>query len=186
MRICFSNGKFPWVRHLHGGKMKVALTAIVLTLGFSQYARAEFWNAAQVLRTAQTLAVEVEHLDESLHDVKAPAHVIQKVHHFEETVNDFVMDIQAGASYQHALEEFSHIRLDVDEIRQELYAHPYLLQNAKVWTEWNAMRRAYRNLDHALYMFDANGQALMDDVASLQAEMAQTQKELDAHQAESK
>ena len=166
--------------------MKLGLTTLMLSaVLFSRVSFAEsFWNQPQVLRGAQTLAVEVEHLDEALHNVKAPAHVIQKVHHFEETVNDFVLDLQKGCTYEFALAEFAHIREDVGIIRDELYAHPGLLNNHQVWTEWNAMRRAYRYLDHALY---AHSRRHLDadhsESKKVDQEMNKLIEELEAHQA---
>ena len=58
------------------------------------------FNRQEVIRAAEKLAEEVEHFDEELHLVNAPSHVIGKIHHFEETVIEFVDEARHGASYQ--------------------------------------------------------------------------------------
>ncbi len=161
------------------GEMKLLSIATFIglwTLSAPAVAADNWYNRPEVLRSAEVLATEVEHFDEALHDVNAPTHVIQKVHHFEETVMEFVDDIRAGASYQSSWQEFQHIRQDVASIRQEMSAHSYLLQNQKVNLEWNALRRAYRYLDHAMLHRGHNG--------AQHARMEADIKALERHQAE--
>jgi len=135
-----------------------------------------FWaNRPNVIRAADVLAEEVEHFDTSLHNISAPQHVIAKVHHFEETVTEFVNEVRAGMSYQEATQEMNHIRQDVGLIRDELYAHPQLLQNPIVNREWRHMRTAYRNLDHQMFLWNSarwtpeRVQELERDMAELEA-----------------
>lgn len=131
--------------------MKQWLGVVTLVLSLAVLERANAFNRPEVIRAGEKLAVEIEHLDEALHNVNAPAHVIQKVHHFETTANDFVEELRLGCTTNEAWDEYQHIRLDYTEIRNEFYAHPYLLNNYQVNTEWRALRSAYRWLDHAMY-----------------------------------
>jgi len=158
--------------------MKFLLTMVAAATFFSgTFAKAEpFWqNRPGVIRAAQILAEEVEHFDTSLHNISAPAHVIAKVHHFEETVTEFYEGVSGPWSYQEATQEMNHIRQDVQLIRNELYAHPQLLQNPTVYREWNHMRTAYRNLDHQMFLWNTTRwsqervQELEKDMAELEA-----------------
>ncbi len=147
------------------------LAVAVLIAGNSAFAESFWPNRPNVVRAAQTLADEVEHFDTALHNIHAPDHVIQKVHHFEETVTEFV-EIAAHGTYQEAYSEMNHIRQDVQLIRDEMYAHPHLLHNPAVATEWRHVRTSYRNLDHAMFQHFGS-RWTPEAVAQLQKDMAE-------------
>lgn len=153
--------------------MVKGLLLAVVTIGSFAVAEPIWENRPNVVRAAETLAQEVEALDTALHNVTAPDHIIQKVHHFEETVTEFAEDVRT-MPYQEAVQEMSHIRQDVDTLRQELSAHPQLLQNPAINNEWRHVRSAYRNLDHQMFQL---GGGLRD--AQLKKEMAEIEE---AHQ----
>lgn len=150
------------------------LTALIGLSVTAQTDNLDWNNQSNVVRAAERLASEVEQFDESLHDVNAPAHLVQKVHHFEETVQEFVLLARTG-TYQQAMGEFNHIRADFQVIRQEMNQHPYLMQNYKVNTEYQHTRTAYRALDHEMFMHDkvrwndARVKKLMQDLTELDA-----------------
>lgn len=110
----------------------------------------EWTNRPQVIRVAERLAEDVELFDESLHAVDAPKAVIERTHHFEETVADFASELKA-MPYEEATGELSHIREDVEMIRREMYKYPKLMSNFKVVTAFRRMRLTYRELDHEMY-----------------------------------
>ena len=151
-----------------------ALLAVGL-VAFAAPAKADHWaNRPAVIRAADKLAEEMEHFDEAMHAAHAPEHFIGKVHHFEETVMEFATEVRT-CTYQQAYQEMNHIRQDVGLIREEFNAHPQLLQNFQVYTEWKHVRTAYRYLDHAMYQWDTNRwnsakvEALKNDVAEMEA-----------------
>jgi len=150
------------------------LTALIGTSLTAQNDNLDWSNQNNVIRAAERLAVEVEQFDESLHDINAPSHIVQKVHHFEETVQEFALLAKTG-TYQQAMGEFNHIRADFQVIRQDMAQNPYLTQNYKVATEFQHMRTAYRALDHEMFMHDkvrwndAKVQKLMQDLTELDA-----------------
>jgi len=111
----------------------------------------EWTNRPQVIRVAERLAEEVELFDESLHAVEAPKAVIERTHHFEETVADFASELKV-ISYVEATEELSHIREDVEMIRREMYKYPKLMKQVKVSIAFHRMRLTYRELDHEMYV----------------------------------
>ena len=158
--------------------MKKVILMGLLALIYGQTAKAEHYNQGEVLRAAEKLASEVEHFDEELHNVNAPQHVVQKVHHFEETVTEFADEVRNYTDYYILLEEMNHIRQDMRSIRDEMSSHPYLLLNPRVALEYRAMRRAYRWLDHAMYMGHHWNQAEVD------AEIAEDIAFLEQHAAE--
>lgn len=132
------------------------------------------FNRPRVIQASTRLASEVEHFDEALHDVNAPAHVIKLVHHFEETVTEFAM-MAKTASYQELYSEFDHIREDMKMIREEMAQHPKLMQNQNVFQEYQHMRTAYRALDHAMFFRFTNRwtteavEQLNSDLADMEA-----------------
>ena len=153
--------------------VKGLLLAIVTTGTFAVAEPDGWFNRPNVVRAADTLAQEVESFDTALHKVTAPDHIIQKVHHFEETVTAFAEDVRK-MPYQEAVHEMIHIREDVETLRQELSAHSQLLQNPAIDTEWRHVRSAYRNLDHQ--MFQSGG---INHDAEMKREMAEIEA---AHQ----
>lgn len=150
----------------------IAAFALAL-VGFTGQAKAEWQNRPQVIRSAETLRDEVEHFDEAMHQGGAPAHFIEKVHHFEETVMEFAQMVRT-CSYQEAYQEMNHIRQDIQMLRSEFNAHPQLLQNFQIYTEWNHVRTAYRYLDHEMFHWDASRwsnakvETLMKDVKAME------------------
>lgn len=162
-------------------KLSHSLFVIVGILHLATAAQAVdpyFPNRAEVIRSADSLASEVEHLDEALHAINAPTALIQKVHHFEETVFEFADEVRAGCTYAFANEEMNHIRQDVQSIRLDFDRYPYLLNNIKVANEWRMMRRAYRWLDHAMFMHSRNmtdemDSALQRDIQILEQHLAE-------------
>lgn len=136
------------------------LVFLVYALGASAFAGdatgptadADHWhNRPNVINAAARLATEIEHLDESLHNVHAPTHFIQKVHHTEETVTEFVQMVRSGVAYHEAKSEFDHIRQDMQLITNEFNQHSHLLADPKVASEWRFARSAYRRLDHEMF-----------------------------------
>lgn len=126
-------------------------SAMAFTLSAPASANPDHWhNKPAVIRAAQVLAKEIEHLDESLHDAGAPAEFVRKVHHTEESVNEFVAMVIGGAAYPQAMQEFNHIREDIRFIETEFSKHPHLFSHPKVASEWRATRMAYRKLDHEM------------------------------------
>lgn len=142
-------------------------------VGFLAATDANAWqNRPNVIRAAQVLEEEVEHFDTSLHNIHAPNDLIAVVHHFEETVMEFLEEVRNGCSYQFAQSEMNHIRQDVGLIRQKLSIYPSVLHNPAVSREWQHMRTAYRNLDHQMF-FWVNGRWSDAEVAQLRADMAE-------------
>lgn len=124
-------------------------------------------NRAQVIRTAEVLGEEVERFDEALHEVNAPADLIEITHHFEETSWEF-QEIARRGSFQEAQAEMAHIRQDVGLMRDKLARYPWVLNYPTVATEWRHVRTAYRQLDHQ--MFIRNSRLTREQAAQLQAE----------------
>lgn len=135
-------------------KKLMGLGLVVLTFSLQGLAAqtAAYFDRPEVIRAGEKLSIEVEHFDESLHDANAPSHLTAKVHHFEETVSEFVAEVRSGAPYGVVIDEMGHIRADMRELRDEMYTHSDLLNYPGVYTEYRAMRTAYRWLDHAVYM----------------------------------
>lgn len=105
---------------------------------------------ASVLSAAEELATGIEHLDSELHAIRAPDHVINLVHHSEETVFEFVDAVSGDAPYPSLYAEFQHIKRDVVEIRREMIAHRYfnnMRVRGEMWHVWTASRY----LDHEFY-----------------------------------
>lgn len=134
--------------------LNLGSSAVASEVAADDHLRAWF-NRPNVVRAAERLAFEIEAYDEALHAVNAPTHVIQKVHHFEETALEFVQ-LTKTASYQECYQEMNHIRQDFGLIRTEMNAHPYLLSNYKVNQEFQHVRTAYRALDHEMFVYDSN------------------------------
>jgi hypothetical protein len=125
----------------------------VALVGFTMFASAEAnaWiNRANVVRAAEILEQEVEALDTQLHNVNAPAEVVQTMHHFEETAMEFA-EIARRGTYQEANAEMHHIRQDIQLIRDQFARYPWLLSNIGINTEWRHVRTAYRNVDHQMF-----------------------------------
>ncbi len=154
---------------------------LAFALGVTAVAEPGYWpNRINVQRAAEKLAQEVEYFDTALHEISAPHDVIQVVHHFEETAMEFV-EIARRGTYQEAYAEMSHIRQDVQLIRDQLYRYPQLLNYPKVDTEWRHVRTAYRNVDHQMFMFSA-GRWTSEKVKELEKDLA----EMEAYHAENR
>src|SRR5690606_37501530 len=127
--------------------MQIASALAIATTLFISSTAFGWANRAQVIRAADTLQQEVEIFDEALHEINAPHDLIELVHHYEETVGEFVYLAQS-ASYQEAQAEMSHIRQDIGLIRNKLSQYSWVLNYPTVTTEWRHVRTAYRYLDH--------------------------------------
>lgn len=132
--------------------MKKAMKKVFFTLAIAVGGVA----AASVLSAAMELAEGIEHLDTELHAISAPAHVINLVHHTEETTFEFVSLVREGAPKHVQRAEYQHIRLDVAEVRREMKIHRYF-RNARVEMETWHVYSASRQLDHALFMGGIHG-----------------------------
>lgn len=131
------------------------------TIQFSLIALALlFTNATQarnVLSAADELAEGIEHLDTELHRINAHGHVIEVVHHAENTVFEFVDLLISRAPRQLVMAEFNHISTDMRDIRQEMRAHRYY-GSRTVMVEFLHAWTAYRYLDHSLPRHFGGGQ----------------------------
>ena len=127
--------------------------AAAFVVVFTFCASAQAWpNRPNVVRAAEKLADEIERFDTALHEVRAPQPLLQRVHHFEQTVAEFVKDVRGGCSYQSAVSEMAHIRQDVGLVRDLIARYPGVTASAKVATEWRHVRSAYRHLDHEMFV----------------------------------
>jgi hypothetical protein len=155
------------------------LSLAVATLAIALWANtssADNWlNRQNVIRAANELAEGIEHLDTELHAVQAPNDLIQIVHHYEETITEFVDEVTRGISYQEASFEMNHIRQDYGLLRDKLYQYPQYLQRPAIAMEFRHVRSAYRALDHEMFRWDSarwtpeRVQALEKEQAELKA-----------------
>jgi len=112
---------------------------------------ADFPHRQHVLEAAESLDKAIEGFDDVLHKITAPKHVTDKVHHADESIEDFVEELDRGQmNLDEAKAEFQHIKLDLDSVSKELDEHPELLRTFESRSHWRRVRRAYRDLAHEM------------------------------------
>ena len=125
-------------------KLFTFFCALLVTSSVSQ--AAEQWRE-KALIAADHLALTIEALDETLHEVydqhKTPAFkkAVTDIHHIEALVEGLMEDLPA-ASFPELCEDFSHLYEDLVEIRLDLIALG-LQGNPQVVRTWNNMANTY-------------------------------------------
>jgi hypothetical protein len=104
-----------------------------------------------LIESAETLKVNIEKLDEALHEASAEAKVIQIIHHFEEGIMEFVEDLRNGEKCQAAIVTFQHFHEDIMLIYNELNTRPQLFYQKPVLSSWNRMLPSYVRFQNRLY-----------------------------------
>jgi len=129
--------------------------AFLSVVSGSKPAIADDWpNRPKVLHAAQVLSLEIKELDRALHSVGAPHHVLDTLHHLEQTTLVFVQRVQGNCSYADGSLLFHHIHSDFHSFEYELNYHHYLLHYQNVALEWKHANTAYRALDYEMYHLD--------------------------------
>lgn len=135
---------------------KRVLAILVAGIAFAGFAPASaLANCSKdrpgLIRSAETLKVDIEKLDEALHEAEAPGQVIGVIHHFEEGILEFVEDLRNGSTCQVAIEEFQHFHEDIQLIYRALSDRPDLFYRNAVLGAWNRMLPSYVRFQNRLY-----------------------------------
>lgn len=95
-----------------------------------------------VVQAVDVLQQEIEIFDEALHNVNAPADLIEIVHHIEETAAELA-EISRFAPRGEVAAEAAHLDADFELVRQKFNQYLFLRLDRNTRTAWQRTRAAY-------------------------------------------